>query len=166
MAKIKQAQARKIEKRQKGMNMDEIREFIRSSSPESGIYVGCDSRRFRKKGGKFYASYAVVVVIHKNCNNGCKVFGEIRTLQDYGHIRQRLMQEVQLAVEVANEIIDDVGDRKFEIHLDINSDVNAVSNAVLKEARGYALTTGIEPTFKPDALASSFAAHAMVHGVM
>ena len=41
--------------------------------PESKIYLGCDSVRF-KKDGRWNAKYATVCVVHMDGKRGCKVF--------------------------------------------------------------------------------------------
>lgn len=163
------------------MKFDEIKDYISNSTPQTKIYIGCDSVRRRKKiNGKesWFATYGRVVVIHRHSfsgmGEGCKVFADKITIPDYGvvessgkikNLRQRMIQEVTYALEVFEEIWESFDDREFQIHLDINSDEKAPSHVALKEARGYVrAVTGQDPEFKPIAPAASFAADLHVHG--
>lgn len=161
-----------------GLDYEEIRRYIRESTPESVVMVGCDSVRK----GKGEAVYSTVVVIRRASGSGkgvmyhgCKVFGAAVKLPDYGRVeksgkifnlKQRLLQEVALTLEAVENIYEAIGDRPFEIHVDINENDSYESSKALSEARGYVKgMTGIEPAFKPNALAASFAADAHAHGV-
>lgn len=147
------------------MDMNEVKEYIKSTPENSSIYIGCDSQKHRRANGTFYASYARVVVVHYASSHGCRVFGDIQRMEDYGSLRMRLMQEVQYAVELANEVLDSIGKRNFEIHLDINPDEHEGSSIVVKEAVGYVRgITGIDPKIKPEAIASSYCADMFVRG--
>jgi predicted RNase H-related nuclease YkuK (DUF458 family) len=142
--------------------LEEVREAIKNSSKESSIYVGCDSIRY-KKGGKFFARYATVVILHMDSRHGCQLFYTEETLPDYGKkiesLRQRLLNEAAFAIGVTLQIIDVVEDRHFEVHLDINPKEEHESNKSVKEATGYVLgATGITPKIKPFAFAAMHAA--------
>ena len=159
-----------------------IRDYIRASSQQSVIMIGCDS--LRKGGhGKAFANYATVVCIRRATGegknivyHGCKVFGAMARLPDYGRVvksgklaglKTRLLQEVAFALEAFENIYEAIGDRPFELHLDINSRPEWESHTALAEARGYVLgVAGIEPHFKPNALAASFAADYWVRGLI
>ena len=45
------------------LNLEEVKEFIRKQSPETKIYLGADSERFRMD-NKWYADYTLAVVVH------------------------------------------------------------------------------------------------------
>ena len=142
----------------KPLNLEKIKEFIATTTPETGIYVGCDSRR-HKRGKKWFASYARVVIVHMDSSKGCKVYGDIITLPDYGQTRLRLMQEVYFATEIAQELSKVVEERPFEVHLDINPSPLHKSNVAMKEAMGYVRgMLNIEAKVKPNATAASTAA--------
>lgn len=146
------------------MNIAEVREFIMNSSKESAVYIGCDSQRHRKN-GRWYASYARVIAVHKDCKNGCRLFGDTIVMPDYGNLRQRLMTEVQMTIELFDAIYEVLGERRVEIHLDVNPDEDAGSNVVIKEAVGYVRgVTGMDPKVKPEALAATYAADMTVRG--
>ena len=49
-------------------NLEEIKTFIDAQSPETKIYIGCDSERFRLK-GLWHAHYTLVVVVHIDGKN-------------------------------------------------------------------------------------------------
>lgn len=167
MAKIKGKAKATVEANiRKKFDWNEVKDYIYNSSKESSIYFGCDSRRFRKRKGIWYADYAVAIVIHKESRHGCRVFGYVTRRKDRGSMQQRLLMEAQICAETYLKVQDVVEDRHVELHLDINSDRKAASNGTLKAAYGLIKgMTGISPVVKPDALASSFAAHAMVHGL-
>ncbi len=131
-------------------NVEEVRDFIASSSPESAIYVGCDSRQFRSK-----TIFVTVVVVHINSNHGAKIFWKVDRVRRITSIRQRLLEEVNRAVYTALMIADVVGDRPFEVHLDINPNPDHRSSIIVKEAVGYVLAQGLKPVLKPDAIAAS-----------
>ena len=154
------------------MDFDVVREYIKNSSPESEIYVGCDSQihSSRKKGVRPSVTYAIVVVIHNiedGIGQGCKLFKKV--IKEKLHydiaMRQRLMQEVYYSGEAALEIVDTVGDRTFSIHIDVSNAAKNKSNLVMNEAMGYVRGLGIVPTIKPNACAASAAADKYANAV-
>jgi len=88
--------------RKKKLNMEEVNNYIKDSSKESIIYIGCDSMVLENKNK---ASYAVAIIIHIDGNSGCKVFGETHVEPFYGSMRMRLMQEVYLVTETALKVL-------------------------------------------------------------
>ncbi len=143
-------------------DLDEVREYIRSSSPNSKIYIGGDSERFKSK-GIWYADYATVVVVHINGKNGCKVFGEMTREIDYdrkpGRPSLRLLNEVMKVAELYGKLADVIGDRATEIHVDINGNEKYGSSCVVSQAIGYITgTCNMRPKIKPQAWAASIAA--------
>jgi uncharacterized protein len=146
----------------KPINIDEVRVFIESQSPESKIYIGGDSERFNI-GDDFYADYILVVVVHINGNNGCKIFGEITRERDYDSKkdkpRMRLMNEVYKIADLYLKLHDVLEDREVEVHLDINPDEMHGSSCVINEAVGYIKgMCNVIPMVKPNAFAASYAA--------
>jgi hypothetical protein len=144
------------------LDLDEVREFIENSSDSTKIYIGSDSERHRR-GGVWFADYAVVVVIHKDGKHGAKVFGEITTERDYDQSkdkpRMRLMNEVMKAAQLYLDLADVIGDRQCEVHIDINPKHKHGSSCVISEAVGYIRgMTGVTPRVKPEAWAASIAA--------
>ena len=147
----------------KRFDIDEVREFIEQQSPETKIYIGCDSYRFKDASGKWFARYTTVVVVHINGKNGCRVFGTIDTEQDYDAKKDRpylrMMNEVQRSVKMYQELEEVIGDREISLHIDINPNEMHGSNVAYNSAMGYVKgMIGIEPIAKPNAHASSFAA--------
>jgi len=122
------------------INIEEVKEFIEAQSPESKIYIGGDSERFNI-GDDFYADYILVVVVHINGNNGCKIFGEITRERDYDSKkdkpRMRLMNEVYKIADLYLKLADVLEDREVQVHLDINPDEMYGSSCVINEAVGY-----------------------------
>ncbi len=131
-------------------DIEEVREFIRNSSEDSAVYVGCDSRQIRGK-----TVFVTVVVIHINSSHGARIFWRIERVRRITSIRQRLLEEVNRAVYIAMMLADVVGDRPFEVHLDINPSPDHRSSVIVKEAVGYVLAQGLKPVLKPDAIAAS-----------
>jgi predicted RNase H-related nuclease YkuK (DUF458 family) len=146
----------------KKLNLEEVREFIEAQTPESKIYLGCDSERF-KVGKEWYADYVMAIVIHINGNNGCKIFGEVTREKDYDQKqnkpRYRLMNEVYKVSEMYLKLADILEERIVEVHLDINPEEMHGSNCVINEAIGYIRgTCNVIPMVKPNAFAASYAA--------
>lgn len=146
----------------KHLDLDAVRAFIQSQSPETKVYLGGDSERFQI-GGVWYADYINVVVVHKNGKNGCKVFGGIVRERDYDQQkdrpRMRLMNEVYKTAGLYMELADVLEDREVEIHLDINPNLKHGSSCVINEAVGYIRgMCNIVPLVKPNAWCASYAA--------
>ena len=143
--------------------VEEILEFLNTVSPESKIYLGCDSYKFRKKNGRFFATFTLVVIIHKNNANGCKVFYHNTTEEVYDNVpgrpSYRLMQEVYKVSALYLQLYPLIGDRDVEIHLDINPDKKHGSSCVVTQAVGYVRgVCGFDPKIKPEAFAASYGA--------
>jgi predicted RNase H-related nuclease YkuK (DUF458 family) len=144
------------------INLEEVKMFIDSQSPETKIYLGCDSERF-KSNGQWYADYIIAIVVHMNGKNGCKVFGEIIRERDYDQKqdkpRYRLMNEAYKVSEMYLKLADVLEDRDVEVHLDINPNEVHGSSCVVNEAIGYIKgTCNVIPMVKPRAFAASYAA--------
>jgi predicted RNase H-related nuclease YkuK (DUF458 family) len=146
----------------KRLDIQEIKSFIESQSPETKIYLGADSERYKNK-GKWYADYTIAVVVHIDGCHGCKIFGEVQTELDYdaknSKPSMRLMNEVYKVAELYQKIVDVVEDRHVEIHLDINPDEKHNSSIVIQQAVGYIKgMCNVMPMVKPKAFAASYAA--------
>ena len=146
----------------KRLDIQEIKSFIESQSPETKIYLGADSERY-KNNGKWYADYTIAVVVHIDGCHGCKIFGEVQTELDYdaknSKPSMRLMNEVYKVADLYQKIVDVVGDRHVEIHLDINPDEKHNSSIVIQQAVGYIKgMCNVVPMVKPKAFAASYAA--------
>jgi predicted RNase H-related nuclease YkuK (DUF458 family) len=144
------------------LNLDEVRDYIVNQSPQTKIYIGCDSERFRI-GEDWYADYILAIVIHKDGKHGCKLFGEVIRERDYdqkiNRPRYRLMNEAYKLSELYLKLADVIEDREVEVHLDINPNEMYGSNCVINEAIGYIRgTCNVIPMVKPKAFAASYAA--------
>jgi predicted RNase H-related nuclease YkuK (DUF458 family) len=144
------------------LNLEEVRNYIVQSSPETRIYLGCDSERFRIK-NEWHADYILAVVIHKDGKHGCKLFGEVIREKDFDQKvdrpRFRLMNEAYKLSELYLKLSDVLVDRLVEVHLDINPNEMYGSNCVINEAIGYIRgTCNVIPMVKPKAFAASYAA--------
>jgi predicted RNase H-related nuclease YkuK (DUF458 family) len=149
------------------LNLEEVKEFIRKQSPETKIYLGADSERFRMD-NKWYADYTLAVVVHIDGCHGCKIFGEVQRELDYDHKKNkpaiRLMNEVYKVSELFQQLIDVLEDRYVEVHLDINPDEHYGSSCVVQQAIGYVRgTCNVMPMIKPKAFAASYAADRLKH---
>jgi len=146
----------------KQLDLDEVKAFIASQTPETKVYIGGDSERFQID-GVWYADYINVVVVHKNGKNGCKVFGGIVRERDYDQYkdkpRMRLMNEVMKTAQLFIDLGEVLDDREVEIHLDINPNEKHGSSCVINEAVGYIKgMCNVVPLVKPNAWAASYCA--------
>lgn len=141
--------------------IEKAKQAILASSPESSVYIGADSKRY-KKNGNWFAKYSTVIILHVDSKHGCQLFHETQILPDYGNLRQRLMNEVSFATNAALEIVDIIGDRHLEIHLDINPDKTYKSSVAVKDALGWCMGLGFNAKSKPYAWAASHAADHIV----
>lgn len=132
---------------------EQVMEYIKSTSPQTKIYVGCDSRQSGKN-----TIFVTVVVVHFDGNKGAKVFPFITTVPRIHQIKWRLIQETHYATYKALEIKEAVGDREFSVHLDYHPSDQHKSNAVVKEAVGFVIGQGLAYELKPYAHAASSAA--------
>jgi len=146
----------------KAIDIDEVRDFIMAQTPETKIYIGGDSERFLI-GKDWYADYIMVVVVHINGNNGCKIFGEVQRERDWDQKRDkprmRLMNEVYKIADLYLKLHDVLEDREVQVHLDINPNEMHGSSCVINEAVGYIKgMCNVIPMVKPRAFAASYAA--------
>lgn len=147
--------------------IEEIKAYLAEVSPESKVFIGCDSSRRKDRQGQWIASYSTAVVVHIDNSKGCKVFCDTETMMDYDqrHDRpyMRMMNEAYKSIEAYNQLEDELLERDVEVHLDINESDQHGSNCALSSARGVVLgTIGCEVKAKPYAFAASYAAD---HGV-
>jgi predicted RNase H-related nuclease YkuK (DUF458 family) len=148
--------------------IEELVELLTTLNSNTKIYFGCDSVRIVKN-DIWYARFATVVIVHKNGNNGCRLFSSESREIDYDtkqdKPRMRLMHEAMKVCEAYLQLIPFISEFDCEIHLDINTDPQHGSSCVAKEAAGYVLgMTGLEPKLKPDGFAASYGADGVAHG--
>jgi predicted RNase H-related nuclease YkuK (DUF458 family) len=146
----------------KKLDLEQVAEFIRAQTPETKIYLGCDSERLRIDGA-WHADYVLAIVVHINGNNGCKIFGEVHRErvwdQKVSKPAMRLMTEVYKTSELYLKLADVLEGRDVEVHLDINPDEHYGSSCVVQQAIGYIKgTCNVIPFVKPNAWAASYAA--------
>jgi predicted RNase H-related nuclease YkuK (DUF458 family) len=146
----------------KKLDIEAVKEFIEKQTPQTKIYIGADSERY-KSGKVWYADYTLAVVVHIDGCHVCKIFGEVQSEIDYdakaSRPSTRLMNEVYKVAELYQKLIDVIGDREVQIHLDINPDEKHNSNIVIQQAVGYIRgVCNVIPMVKPKAFAASYAA--------
>ena len=146
----------------KKLNLDEVKQFILSQSPETKVYLGADSERMNID-GVWYADYILAVVVHIDGCHGCKIFGEVTRERDYDQRKDRpamrLMNEVYKVSELFQNLAESLEDRHVEVHLDINPNEMYGSSCVINQAVGYIRgTCNVVPMVKPKAFAASYAA--------
>jgi predicted RNase H-related nuclease YkuK (DUF458 family) len=146
----------------KKLDIDQVAEFIRAQTPETRIYLGCDSERV-KINGAWHADYVLAIVVHINGNNGCKLFGEVQRECDWDQKASRpslrLMTEVYKVSELYLKLAEVLEGRAVEVHLDINPNEMHGSSCVISQAIGYIKgVCNVIPFVKPDAFAASYAA--------
>lgn len=144
------------------IDIAEIQDYISKQTPETKIYLGCDSERYRMN-NVWYADYILAVVVHIDGKHGCKLFGEVVTERDYDQRRDRprmrMMTETMKAAELYIRLADILEDRDVEIHLDINPDERFGSSCAVNEAIGYIKgMCNVIPMVKPNAWCASYAA--------
>ena len=90
--------------------LTEVQDFLANTSPESSVYLGCDSMRLKKK-GNWFALYTVVVVVHKESKHGAKLFGYNVLEPDHENNPSRpfmrMMNEAYKVVEMYNAFEDE-----------------------------------------------------------
>ena len=72
------------------IDLVKVKKFIDAQTPETKIYLGCDSERFRMN-GQWYADYVIAIVVHIDGKHGCKIFGEVthdRSIQGVRHVSE------------------------------------------------------------------------------
>jgi predicted RNase H-related nuclease YkuK (DUF458 family) len=144
------------------LDLNKVSEFINAQGPDTKIYLGCDSERFRVN-EVWYADYILAIVVHIDGKHGCKLFGEVVRERDYDQKqskpRYRLMNEAYKVSEMYLKLADVLIDRDVEVHLDINPDEEFGSSCVINEAIGYIKgICNVIPMVKPQAFAASYAA--------
>lgn len=145
----------------KHINIAEVAAFINDCSPETKIYIGVDSERFRLN-GVWYVDYISAVVVHFDGKHGCKIFGAVDRERDFGQTaskpKMRLMGEVYRAADLYLELSKEVA-HDMEVHLDLNPNEMYGSNVAVQEAVGYIKgMCGVIPMVKPNAPAASYCA--------
>ena len=149
----------------RNIDIAEVKAFIDAQSPQTKIYIGADSERF-KVGGIWFADYTLAVVVHIDGCHGCKIFGEVQRERDYDQRKNkpsmRLMNEVYKVSELFQRLKEVLEDRIVEVHLDINPNELFGSSCVVQQAIGYIKgTCNVTPLVKPGAFAASYAADRM-----
>lgn len=151
--------------------VEQIREVLKTTSPLSRVYIGCDSNRYRDKQDQWWASYTTAVVIHvideNGTGRGAKVFTHTERMMDYDQKKNRpmmrMMNEAYKTAEAYGQLEEDLLEFDVEVHLDINEDPKYGSNCARNAAVGYLTgVTGRPVKTKPEAFAASFVAD---HGV-
>lgn len=151
---------------------NDIFELLLTVGPDTRVYLGCDSIRY-KKSGIWYAKYATVCIVHVDGNKGCRIFSNIsrevdmdaRNKTPMNRPKMRMLHEVQKVCQLGVQLMPLIDEFPVEIHLDINQDPLHGSNCAAKDAAGMVLgILGIEPKLKPESFAASFGADAIVNG--
>lgn len=151
--------------------IEAIVDLLITLNHDTRIYIGTDSVRFKNK-GRWFAKYATVCVIHKNGNNGGKLFIARTVESDYdlkiGRPSMRLMNEVIKSCEAYNQLAPFVDEFQVELHIDVSTKLENGSSCVASQAAGYALgVTGLDQEkikLKPDAWSASCSADHAARG--
>ena len=143
------------------IDIEEVSQFINECSPETKIYIGVDSERFRIN-GVWNIDYISVVIVHFNGKNGCKIFGAVDRERDWGVAankpKMRLMGEVYRAADLYLALSKMIA-HDIEVHLDLNPQAQYGSSVAVQEAVGYIKgICQVTPRVKPEAFAASYAA--------
>lgn len=146
----------------KKITIEELQEFMKGVGPNTKIFYGADSERY-KHNGVWYADYFCVIVIHVDGCHGAKVFAEVSTEVDHDQKVDRpfnrLMTETQKVAELFLRTKDVFYDFLVEVHLDIAKDERWGSNCAAQAATGYIKgVCNLTPVLKNDSFAASFCA--------
>lgn len=147
----------------KKITHEELTQFLNEKcGPNTKIYIGCDSERFRFE-GTWYADYTIAIVIHINSRNGAKIFAEVNREKDYdqkvNRPYNRMMAEAKRVAETYLKYKEIFYDYEVETHLDINPKLNHGSSCAANAAIGYIRgMCNVVPLLKPSAFAASYAA--------
>ena len=148
--------------------IEDLVDLLVTLDSNTKIYLGCDSVRYVKD-NRWSARYATVAIVHKNGNNGCRIFSHNSIEPDYdlkkNRPKMRMMNEVMKVCALYNQIAPFIDEFDVEIHLDVNTDPMHGSNCAASEAAGYVLgMTGLHAKLKPESFAASYGADAIAHG--
>ena len=148
--------------------IEELVDLLVTLDSNTKIYLGCDSVRYVKD-NRWSARYATVAIVHKNGNNGCRIFSHNSIEPDYdlkkNRPKMRMMNEVMKVCALYTQIAPFIDEFDVEIHLDVNTDPMHGSNCAATEAAGYVLgMTGIHAKLKPESFAASYGADAIANG--
>ena len=143
------------------IDIEEVSAFINECSPETKIYIGVDSERFRID-GVWNIDYISVVIVHLDGKHGCKIFGAVDRERDWGVAankpKMRLMGEVYRAADLYLALSKMIA-HDIEVHLDLSPQPQHGSNVAVQEAVGYIKgMCQVTPRVKPEAFAASYAA--------
>jgi predicted RNase H-related nuclease YkuK (DUF458 family) len=144
------------------IDIEELTAFMETCSPETKVYLGCDSERF-KKDGVWYADYILAIVVHIDGHRGARIFSEVQREVDVDHHKarpfNRMMTEAYKVAALYMKLKDVFYDFEVEVHLDINPKESHGSNCAFQAAVGYIRgTCNTTPKCKPEAFAASYAA--------
>lgn len=151
--------------------LQEVKDYLSTAPVGTNVFIGCDSKRNRRRDGDVIVAYTSVVVIHKKNENGmgcgAVVFADTDHKPDYDAKQDRpfmrMMNEAYMATELYQQLEEALLEFDVEMHLDINKDARHGSNVAHNAAVGYVRgITGRPVLSKPDAWAAS---HVADHGV-
>jgi len=141
----------------------DLLEYVRSileKTPETKIYVGCDSQN-----AKYSTSYAAVIVLHHNGKGGHVLYSHntvprnrYKQSLETGVEFARLWVEVEKAIEVAEYLRTSGIQKPSFIDIDLNPDPRFKSNQALRAALGYVESMGYVARCKPDAVSATYVA--------
>lgn len=137
------------------------REYVRNN-PTVRIYVGCDSKQFRKA-----TVYAIVICFYHQGHGGHVIFKREYIKPKICSMFERLWQEVEYS-RIAGEYLEkelsgvyrriNANEKLVDIDLDFNPSAKFKSNAVHDSGVGMLRGLGYRVRTKPGAWASSCAA--------
>lgn len=151
--------------------VEQIKAHLATVPPDSKVFIGCDSQRFRNNRCIWFASYTTAIVVHvvdeNGIGRGCRVFACTEKQEDYDQKKNRpmmrMMNEAYKSAEAYQQLEEALLEYDVEVHLDINDDPRHGSNCARSAAVGYITgVTGRPVKTKPDAWAAT---HVADHGV-
>ena len=100
--------------------IEDLVDLLITLDSNTKIYLGCDSVRYVKD-NRWSARYATVAIVHKNGNNGCRIFSHNSVEPDYdlkkNRPKMRMMNEVMKVCSLYTQIAPFI-DESYDNELD------------------------------------------------
>ena len=135
----------------KPINLESYVPSVLKKSPNSLIYIGCDSQTTRNK-----TIYATAVVFRYT--NGAHILYKRESYPVIHQLWPKLWKEVEKSIEIAEYLRVNCGIMATRIDLDYNEDPKYPSNKLVKAAVGYVESLGYKAKTKPGLLLATYAA--------
>lgn len=127
----------------------DLLEYVRSileKTPETKIYVGCDSQSYANK------TIYVITVVFRYDKRGAHVIYKREVIPKVKDLWTKLWGELQRSIDIAGYLRIEGGINIHQIDLDYNNNPKHKSNVIVKTAIGYMESLGYNYAIKPETL--------------